>query len=144
LLILGLSAFIAPFAVEPRAFKRDGVVVLIATLAMIGVSMTGEFGRSAVIKKRQHQILFDRLVIENAAEIEGVSQVEAVRQKLLKIHLVNVVAVDQHPSARGNNQTCRDFQQATRHILATKPNRLAGHELEVDVFKPNHTFVLTK
>ncbi len=47
LLILGLSAFIAPFAVEPRAFKRDGVVVLIATLAMIGVSMTGEFGRSA-------------------------------------------------------------------------------------------------
>ena len=47
LLILGLSAFIAPFAIEQRAFRRDGVVVLVATLAIIGVSMTGEFGRVA-------------------------------------------------------------------------------------------------
>lgn len=47
LLILGLSVFIAPFAVERKAFQRDGIVVLIATLAAIGVSMTGEFGRAA-------------------------------------------------------------------------------------------------
>lgn len=47
LLILGLSALIAPFAVEKKAFLRDGAVVLIATLAAIGVSMTGEFSRAA-------------------------------------------------------------------------------------------------
>lgn len=47
LLILGLSALIAPFAVEQKAFRRDGFVVLLATLSAIGVSMTGEFGRVA-------------------------------------------------------------------------------------------------
>ena len=47
LLILGVSVLIAPFAVERKAFRRDGVVVLLATLAAIGVSMTGEFGRIA-------------------------------------------------------------------------------------------------
>lgn len=47
LLILGISALIAPFAVEPKAFRRDGLVVIAATLAAIGVSMTGEFGRIA-------------------------------------------------------------------------------------------------
>ena len=47
LLILGLSVFIAPFDVERKAFMRDGAVVLIATLAAIAVSMTGEFGRVA-------------------------------------------------------------------------------------------------
>lgn len=47
LLILGLSVVIAPFAIERRAFRRDGLVVFIATIAMIGVSMTGEFGRLA-------------------------------------------------------------------------------------------------
>ncbi len=47
LLILGLSAVIAPIAVEPKAFQRDGFVLLAATLMAIGVSMTGEFGRIA-------------------------------------------------------------------------------------------------
>lgn len=47
LFILGLSVLIAPFAVERKAFIRDGFVVLIATIAAIGVSMTGEFGRLA-------------------------------------------------------------------------------------------------
>lgn len=47
LLILGVSVLIAPFAVERKAFQRDGVVVLVATLAAIAVSMTGEFGRIA-------------------------------------------------------------------------------------------------
>jgi len=47
LLILGLSVAIAPFAVDIKSFGRDGAVVLIATLAAIGVSMTGEFSRPA-------------------------------------------------------------------------------------------------
>ncbi|MFZ5615744.1 MAG: calcium/sodium antiporter [Pseudomonadota bacterium] len=47
LFILGMSALIAPFAVDRKSFARDGVVVLIATIAMIGVSMTGEFNRPA-------------------------------------------------------------------------------------------------
>lgn len=47
LLILGLSALIAPVAVELKGFRRDGAVVMIATIAAIGVSMTGEFGRKA-------------------------------------------------------------------------------------------------
>lgn len=49
LFILGLSAAIAPFAVDQKAFRRDGFVCLAATLAAIGVSMTGEFGRIAGI-----------------------------------------------------------------------------------------------
>jgi cation:H+ antiporter len=47
LLILGLSAAIAPFAIDQKAFRRDGFVCLVATLVMIGVSMTGEFSRLA-------------------------------------------------------------------------------------------------
>lgn len=47
LFILGLSAAIAPFAVDQKAFRRDGFVCLAATLAVIGVSMTGEFSRVA-------------------------------------------------------------------------------------------------
>jgi len=47
LFILGISALITPFAVDRKAFRRDGLVVLLATLAAIGVSLTGEFGRLA-------------------------------------------------------------------------------------------------
>ena len=47
LLILGMSALIAPIVVERTAFLRDGLVVFVATLAIIGVSLTGEFGRIA-------------------------------------------------------------------------------------------------
>ncbi len=47
LFILGLSAAIAPFAVDQKAFRRDGFVCLAATLAVIGVSMTGAFSRIA-------------------------------------------------------------------------------------------------
>lgn len=47
LLILGLSAAIAPFAVDQRAIRRDGFVCLVATIAAIAVSMTGEFTRAA-------------------------------------------------------------------------------------------------
>ncbi len=47
LLILGISAAIAPFAVDQKAFKRDGAMVLGATIVVIAVSMTGEFSRIA-------------------------------------------------------------------------------------------------
>ena len=47
LLILGLSAAIAPFIVDQKAFRRDGFVCLAATLAAIAVSLTGEFSRLA-------------------------------------------------------------------------------------------------
>lgn len=47
LLILGVSVLISPFAIDRKSFARDGVVVLIATIAAVGVSMTGEFGRVA-------------------------------------------------------------------------------------------------
>ena len=47
LLILGLAALIAPIAVGAEGFRRDAPVVAVATLAAIGVSFTGEFGRLA-------------------------------------------------------------------------------------------------
>jgi cation:H+ antiporter len=47
LLILGLSVTITPFPVDLKSFGRDGAVALVATLAAIGVSMTGEFSRAA-------------------------------------------------------------------------------------------------
>lgn len=47
LLILGLSALIAPIAVEPKAFRRDALALLLATIIAICVSLTGEFGRFA-------------------------------------------------------------------------------------------------
>jgi cation:H+ antiporter len=47
LLILGLSALIAPIAVGEKGFRRDALVLAGATIAAIGVSFTGEFGRIA-------------------------------------------------------------------------------------------------
>lgn len=47
LLILGLSALIAPIAVASDSFRRDAPALAFATLALIGVSMTGEYGRIA-------------------------------------------------------------------------------------------------
>ncbi len=45
LLILGLSALIAPIAVGEKGFRRDAFVMAAATIAAIAVSFTGEFGR---------------------------------------------------------------------------------------------------
>jgi len=45
LLILGIAAVIAPVAVDPRAFRRDGLVMLLATLLCLGVVLLGEIGR---------------------------------------------------------------------------------------------------
>lgn len=47
LLILGLSALLAPIAVGEKGFRRDAMVVGGATVLAIAVSMTGEFGRIA-------------------------------------------------------------------------------------------------
>jgi cation:H+ antiporter len=47
LLILGVSAAITPFMVDLKGLRRDGFVVLVATLAAIAVSMSGEFSRIA-------------------------------------------------------------------------------------------------
>jgi cation:H+ antiporter len=47
LLILGLAALIAPITVGAAGFRRDALVLAVATLAAIGVSFSGEFGRIA-------------------------------------------------------------------------------------------------
>lgn len=47
LLILGASALIAPIAVQSDSFRRDAPALALATLAMIGVALTGEYGRIA-------------------------------------------------------------------------------------------------
>ncbi len=47
LLILGLAALLAPIPVGAEGFRRDAPVLALATLAAIGVSMTGEYGRVA-------------------------------------------------------------------------------------------------
>lgn len=47
LLILGLTALIAPVAVEPKSFGRDAPALAAATIIAILVAMTGEFGRLA-------------------------------------------------------------------------------------------------
>lgn len=45
LLILGIAAMIGPIAVDPKAFRRDGTVVVIATLLCLGAVLFGEIGR---------------------------------------------------------------------------------------------------
>jgi cation:H+ antiporter len=45
LLILGIAALIAPIAVDPKAFRRDGTVVVIATLLCLGAVLVEEIGR---------------------------------------------------------------------------------------------------
>lgn len=45
LLILGIAALIAPVAVDPKVLRRDGVVMLLATLLCLGTVLLGEVGR---------------------------------------------------------------------------------------------------
>ncbi len=45
LLILGTAALIAPIAVDSKAFRRDGTVVVLATLFCLGTVLFGEGGR---------------------------------------------------------------------------------------------------
>jgi cation:H+ antiporter len=47
LLILGISAVIAPIAIEPKSMRRDAIALSIATLLAVAVSMTGGFNRLA-------------------------------------------------------------------------------------------------
>ncbi len=45
LLILGIAALLRPVAVDPAAFRRDGAVLVAATLAVIALSLMGTLGR---------------------------------------------------------------------------------------------------
>lgn len=45
MLILGLSAMIAPIVVAPEVLRRDGAVLALATLACLGAVLTGGLGR---------------------------------------------------------------------------------------------------
>lgn len=45
LLILGIAALVAPIAVNPAAFKRDGTVVVLATAACLTAVLVGDVGR---------------------------------------------------------------------------------------------------
>ncbi|MDJ1007588.1 MAG: calcium/sodium antiporter [Paracoccaceae bacterium] len=47
LLILGIAAFVAPIVVNPAALKRDGAVMILATLLCLGAVLLGEVGRAA-------------------------------------------------------------------------------------------------
>ncbi|WP_299652107.1 calcium/sodium antiporter [uncultured Jannaschia sp.] len=47
LLILGIAAILMPFAVERRAFLRDGTALLAATLAAVAIGLWGELSRPA-------------------------------------------------------------------------------------------------
>ncbi|WP_121061484.1 calcium/sodium antiporter [Chachezhania antarctica] len=46
LLILGLTALLAPIAVHPAAFRRDGGVMVLATVLCLGAVLIGEIGRA--------------------------------------------------------------------------------------------------
>ncbi|MFV2051331.1 sodium:calcium antiporter [Aliiroseovarius sp. YM-037] len=45
LLILGIAALIAPVVVDPKAFKRDGAVLISATFFCLGVVLFGDVSR---------------------------------------------------------------------------------------------------
>ncbi|QHQ33840.1 calcium/sodium antiporter [Algicella marina] len=47
LLILGIAALLSPLAVNPAAFRRDGTVLALSTLAALALILTGEIGRVA-------------------------------------------------------------------------------------------------
>ena len=46
-LILGLTALLTPIAVGRRAFRRDGTVMVAASLALAGLCLAGTLGRAA-------------------------------------------------------------------------------------------------
>ena len=47
LLILGIAAVIRPFATDPAALRRDGAVLVLATLGVAGLVLSGVVGRVA-------------------------------------------------------------------------------------------------
>lgn len=47
LLILGVAAAITPITVNPEAFRRDGAVLIAASLAGLAIVLTGSLGRGA-------------------------------------------------------------------------------------------------
>jgi cation:H+ antiporter len=46
LLILGLTAVILPIPADPASFRRDAPVLALATLACVGIALTGSMGRT--------------------------------------------------------------------------------------------------
>ncbi len=46
LLVVGVAALVRPFAVEARAFRRDGAMLVLATAAAIGVALYGRLDRT--------------------------------------------------------------------------------------------------
>ena len=46
LLILGMCAVICPMVVQPLALRRDGLVVVLASLLFIGLAFNGALGRA--------------------------------------------------------------------------------------------------
>ena len=47
LLILGAAAVMSPIVVDARTFRRDGAVLMIASLATVAIVLSGEIGRAA-------------------------------------------------------------------------------------------------
>lgn len=45
LLILGLAALLAPISIDPHAFRRDGTVMVLATVLCTALVLVGEIGR---------------------------------------------------------------------------------------------------
>lgn len=45
LLIMGIAALLVPIAVDPKAFGRDGAVMVLATVLCVAVVLMGEIGR---------------------------------------------------------------------------------------------------
>lgn len=104
LLILGLAALIAPVVVAPEALRRDGVVMLAATLGFVAVALSGGIGRGvgagfvvALLAYLLATVLFERRRQSAAAtmyahEAESVPQVRLGTGRAALILLAGLVA----------------------------------------------------
>ncbi|AWW74042.1 sodium:calcium antiporter [Erythrobacter sp. KY5] len=74
LLILGVSAVILPLAIEPRAFRRDGLALITATLACVIAVLIGELTRPigiALLAGMVGYVLYAYFGERRAATVEG-------------------------------------------------------------------------
>lgn len=78
LLILGLSAALAPFACDMNAFRRDAPVLVGATIAFVAVALTGEIGRMAGFVLVTALILYLGTVYRTEARADGGHQASAL------------------------------------------------------------------
>lgn len=86
LLILGIAALIAPVAVNPAAFRRDGTVMMGATLLCVGAVLVGEVGRlggllliGALVAYLTWTLVTERRAQRSAAVAMYEAESEAVR-----------------------------------------------------------------